>query len=51
MNFRGPIGAGLMLAIAISGVYAAEPLKSGPEVGSKKNQSIPSVECDWICCR
>jgi hypothetical protein len=36
MNFRGPIGAGLMLAIAISGVYAAEPLKSGPEVGSKK---------------
>jgi hypothetical protein len=36
MNFRGQIGAGLMLAIAISGVYAAEPLKSGPEVGSKK---------------
>jgi hypothetical protein len=36
MNFRGPIVAGLMLAIAISGVYAAEPLKSGLEVGSKK---------------
>jgi len=36
MNFRGPIIASLMLAIAFSGVYAAEPLKSGLEVGSKK---------------
>jgi hypothetical protein len=36
MNFRGPMAAGLLFAIAISGVNAAEPLKSGPEVGSKK---------------
>lgn len=36
MAFRTLCGAGLAVAVAISGVYAAEAVKSGPQVGSKK---------------